>query len=89
MIALAHLEQGQRDAMEELRVALCEYVGALRHSGVSRDETLASIRALVTVPATPEGTLALTPVVREALAELTLRWCETEYDRLAEQPRAV
>ncbi|HEX4468299.1 MAG TPA: hypothetical protein VH080_02140 [Gemmatimonadaceae bacterium] len=83
LTALAHLEHGHRDAMEELRVAICEYVGALRRQGASRDDTLASIRALIATPATPEGGLALTPIVRDALAELTLQWCVAEYDRLA------
>ena len=69
--------------MEELRVAICEYVGALRRQGSSRDDTLASIRALIAAPATPDGGHALTPIVRDALAELTLQWCVAEYDRLA------
>ena len=81
--ALANLEHGHRDAMEELRVAICEYVGTLRRQGSSRDETLATIRVLIATPATPEGGVALTPIVRDALAELTLQWCEAEYDRLA------
>ena len=83
LTALGNLEHGHRDAMEELRVALCAYVGILRRSGSSREETMATIRSLITSPATPAGALALTPVVREALAELTLQWCEAEYDRLA------
>jgi hypothetical protein len=83
LIALAHLEHGHRDAMEELRLAICEYVGALRRQGSSRDDTLASIRALIAAPATPDGGQALSPIVRDALAELTLQWCAAEYDRLA------
>lgn len=81
--ALAHVEHGHRDAMDELRVAICEYVGTLRRQGSSRDETLATVRALIASPATPEGGVALTPIVRDALAELTLQWCAAEYDRLA------
>jgi len=80
--ALAHVEQGQRDAMEELRVALCEYVGVLRREGASREATLSNVRALIASPTTPDAALALTPIVREALAELTLQWCEAEYSRL-------
>jgi hypothetical protein len=80
--ALAQLEQGQRDGMEELRVALCGYVGALRSSGSSREATLAAVRAFVATPASPDGAMALTPIVRDALAELTLQWCAAEYDRL-------
>lgn len=84
-IALAHLEHGHRDGMEELRVALCAYVGALRRGGSTREATLAAVRAFVSTPATPDGAIALTPIVREALAELTLEWCAAEYDRLAEK----
>jgi len=80
--ALAHLEHGHRDAMEELRVALCEYVGALRREGSSREATLSSVRELVMAPASPDGALALPGIVRDALAELTLEWCAAEYNRL-------
>ena len=81
--ALGRLEHGQRDAMEELRVALCGYVGALRQEGWTREATLATVRTLIATPVTPDGAIALTPIVRDALAELTLQWCQAEYDRLA------
>jgi len=81
--ALGRVEEGQRDAMDDLRVALCTYVGTLRRDGLSREATLAGIRALIAAPATPVGGVSLTPVVRQALAELTLQWCEAEYSRLA------
>lgn len=80
--ALGRLEHGQRDAMDELREALCGYVGALRQEGWTREATLATVRALIATPVTPDGALALTPIVRDALAELTLQWCQAEYDRL-------
>src|SRR5213080_2469898 len=80
--ALANLEQGHRDAMEELRVELCAYVGHLREDGLTREEALDNVRSLIAAPATPDGALTLTPVVRDALAELTLQWCEEEYARL-------
>ena len=80
--ALGHLEHGHRDAMEELRVELCAYVGRLRHDGVTREAALENVRLLIAQPATPDGALALTPVVRDALAELTLQWCAEEYARL-------
>lgn len=83
LTALEHLERGHRDAMEELRVSICEYVGVLRRQGSSRDETFANVRLLITTPATEDGMVALTPIVREALTELTLQWCAAEYDRLA------
>jgi hypothetical protein len=81
--ALGRLEHGQRDAMDELREALCSYVGALRHEGWTREATLATVRTLIATPVTPDGAIALTPIVRDALAELTLEWCQAEYDRLA------
>lgn len=81
--ALGHVEHGHRDAMEELRETICAYVGALRREGQSREATLATIRQFVGTPVTPDGAIALTPIVREALAELTLEWCSVEYDRLA------
>jgi hypothetical protein len=87
--ALGRVEEGQRDAMDDLRVALCTYVGVLRREGLSRDATLAGIRTLIAAPATPGGAISLTPVVRQALAELTLQWCEEEYNRLAEEKREV
>lgn len=80
--ALARVEEGQRDAMEELRASLCVYVSALRKEGLSREATLAGVRSLIATPATPGGGAALTPIVRQALAELTLQWCEAEYNRL-------
>jgi hypothetical protein len=86
--ALAQVEQGQRDAMEELRVCLCSYVGALRREGVSREQTINAVRSLMSAPVTPDGAFALTPIVREALAELTLQWCTAEYDRLTGEETA-
>ena len=81
--ALGRLEHGQRDAMDELREALYGYVGALRQEGWTREATLATVRTLIATPVTPDGAMALTPIVRDALAELTLQWCQAEYDRLA------
>ena len=82
-LALGRLEHGQRDAMDELREALCGFVGALRHEGWTREATLATVRTLIAMPVNPDGADALTPIVRDALAELTLEWCQAEYDRLA------
>jgi hypothetical protein len=81
--ALGRLEHGQRDAMDELREALCGFVGALRHEGWTREATLATVRTLIAMPVNHDGADALTPIVRDALAELTLEWCQAEYDRLA------
>ena len=69
--------------MEELREALCAYVGALRRQGLTREATLEAVRSFVATPVTADGAYALTPVVRDALAELTQQWCGAEYDRLA------
>lgn len=80
--ALAHVEGGQRDALEELRVALCAYVSALGREGWSRDAVLQHIREMMAQPASPGGAYCLTPIVREALAELTLEWCRAEYARI-------
>ena len=80
--ALGRLEHGQRDAMDELREALCGYVGALRQEGWTREATLATVRTLIATPVTPDGVLALAPIGRDALAELTLQWCQAEYERL-------
>ncbi|HKN69111.1 MAG TPA: hypothetical protein VJW73_22680 [Gemmatimonadaceae bacterium] len=83
MSALGRLEHGQRDAMDELRESLCGFVGTLRQEGWTREATLATVRTLIATPVTPDGAVALTPIVRDALAELTLEWCQAEYDRLA------
>jgi hypothetical protein len=81
--SLSRVEAGQRDALEDLRVALCTYVGVLGRLGLSRDDVLASVREIVREPASPGGAISLTPIVREALAELTLEWCRAEYARIA------
>jgi hypothetical protein len=83
--ALGRVESGQRDALEELRSALCGYVEILRREGGTRDAVLSHIRELMAQPATPGGALSLTPIVREALAELTLEWCRAEYARVASE----
>jgi hypothetical protein len=80
--ALGRLESGQRDALEELRVALCAYVGVLGREGWTGDAVLSHVRELMMTPATPAGAVSLTPIVREALTELTLEWCRAEYARL-------
>jgi hypothetical protein len=81
--ALGRVENGQRDALDELRTTLCGYVEALRRGGASRDAVLTHIGEVIAQPATPGGMLALTPTVREALTELTLEWCRAEYARIA------
>ena len=76
--ALRDLERGERDSMEGLRLALCRVVRALRSNGMASDEIMAEMRDLVTRPVTPQGH-RVPPIAREALVELTLRWCAEEY----------
>jgi hypothetical protein len=79
--ALGRLEQGERDALEEVRLALCPLIAALRADGKSYDSIVESVRALVSSPTTPEGEFGLHPAAREALVELSVQWCANEYGR--------
>ena len=79
--ALRDLELGERDAMERLHDALCRFVAAQRSAGRTCGEVVAEVRGIVGEPATPQGARKIPSVAREALAELTLRWCEEEYAR--------
>ena len=78
--ALAALERGERDALESVQAALCAHVNALRVAGFSRNDVLEEVRKLVTTPATDAGSRAMPVLAREALADLSLRWCAEEYD---------
>jgi hypothetical protein len=82
MGALECLERSERDALDELQHAVCRYVTALRDAGVSAAETTELVTAIVTAPATREGSFAMIPAVRAALVELAVGWCVTEYGRL-------
>ena len=79
--ALEAFERGERDTIEALRLALCRYVHALRAAGTAVEDVLSEMRELVTRPQTPHGATKVPPIAREALAELTLRWCSDEYER--------
>ena len=79
--ALRDFELGERDSMERLHDALCRFVATLRGAGKSCDAVVADVRSLIATPATAEGASKLPAIAREALAELTLRWCEEEYAR--------
>ena len=78
--ALAWCERGERDSLELLQQALCAFVSARRRDGATRDSVLGEVRQLVGESFTPERISMLPAVTREALAELTLQWCEKEYD---------
>lgn len=79
--ALERVERGERNALTELREALCSYVGTLRSQGLTRELTVDTIRTLVRTPRTEEGSFGLLPTAREALVELSVQWCSEEYDR--------
>ena len=84
--ALERVERGERNALAELREALCGYVGTLRKQGLTRELTVDTVRTLVRTPRTEEGTFGLLPTAREALVELSVQWCAEEYDRVPQSP---
>ena len=77
--ALARLEQGERNALEGVRSALCPLIAALRADGTPYDSIVESVRTLVSRPTTPEAEFVLHPAAREALVELSVQWCAMEY----------
>jgi hypothetical protein len=79
--ALERLERSERDAVDELREAICGFVGSLRGEGASGEQVKEAVRALIATPASTEGALNLAPAVREALVELAVHWCSDEYDK--------
>jgi hypothetical protein len=79
--ALGRLEQSERDAFEEVRLALCALIAAFRADGMSYDAIVENVRALISTPTTPEGAYTLLPAAREALVELSVQWCSEEYSR--------
>ena len=81
LTALSHLERSERNALEEVRTALCRFIGSLRAGGASYESVIDIVRGLVTVPATADGSSTLHPSAREALVELSLNWCANEYER--------
>lgn len=78
--ALRRVEQGERDSLEELRAALCGFVGALRGEGSSREAAIEAVAELVMAPASPAGETNLSASAREALVELTTHWCAEEFN---------
>lgn len=81
MQALRDLELGERDAMERLHDMLNQFVAVRRSAGRTCQEAAAEVREIIAQPATPQGARKIPPVAREALAELTERWCEEEFAR--------
>lgn len=79
--ALGRLEQSERNALEEVRLALCALIGAFRAHGMPYDAIVETVRALISTPTTPEGAYTLLPAAREALVELSVQWCSEEYAR--------
>lgn len=86
--ALRLVERCESDALDGLQSALCAYVGALAAEGLSAELVTAEVRALVAAPAAPDDAEQMSPTVREALMELALAWCGTEYARSREAARA-
>jgi hypothetical protein len=82
--ALARVERGERDGLEELHKASCAFVAALRKEGATKEQILDEVRQVAASPVTPEGASKIPPIAREALAELTLRWCTDEYGRIGD-----
>ena len=79
--ALHGLEMGARNSIEALHDALCAYVHARRRDGDSVQSVLAQVRELVTQPVTSEGGTKVSALAREALIDLSLRWCADEFAR--------
>ena len=78
--ALARVERGERNALEELRDVICNFVRALRVDGASKSDAVEAVRVLVSAPATQDAGPGLRQPAREALVELTTHWCASEYE---------
>jgi hypothetical protein len=78
--ALARVERGERNALEELRGVLCTFVRALRDDGASREDAIEAVRVVVSTPATQDAGPELRQPAREALVELSTHWCAAEYE---------
>lgn len=78
--ALQRVEQGERDSLDELRSALCPFVGAMRATGVDKETVIRIVSELIMTPASPAGESNLRAPAREALVELSSHWCADEFD---------
>ena len=79
--ALGRMERGERNALDEMREALCALVGALKANGATREQTTEEVRRIITEPVTTEGSFRLLAPAREALIELSLYWCSEDFSR--------
>lgn len=77
--ALRRVEQGERDSLEELRSALCSFVGALRAEGFDKTRATQVVAELIMTPTEPAGETNLQAPAREALVELSTHWCAEEF----------
>ena len=77
--ALGRMEQGERNALEGMREALCAYVTALKADGATREQATEEIRRIVSQPVT-DGAFRLLPPAREALVELSIYWCSEAFE---------
>lgn len=76
--ALRAVEEGQRDSLDTLRDAICNYLTALRAEGLSKDVALERVRSVIAEPASDEPGWLL-PAAREALMDLAMYWCSEQY----------
>ena len=79
--ALGRMERGERNALDEMREALCAFVSALKSDGATREQATEEVRRIITEPVTAEGGFRLLGPAREALIELSLYWCSEEFAR--------
>ena len=77
--ALARLERGERNALDELRDAVCAFVLALRTNGTSREDAIEAVRAAMSQPSGSGDEYSILPPAREALVELSVHWCADQY----------
>jgi hypothetical protein len=77
--ALARLERGERNALDNLREAVCAFVLALRTSGSSREAAVEEVRTVMSQPSGSGTEHSILPPAREALVELSTHWCADQY----------
>jgi hypothetical protein len=78
--ALGAVESGDRNSLERMRGALCAYVHALRDDGASKEQVIEIIRSIVATPTTASARFGLLHPARVALVELSVSWCDEEYE---------
>ncbi len=78
LAALALVERGERNSLDNLRDAVCTYLTVLKAGGCSKDDALERVRALIATPVSPDPSWLL-PTAREALMDLAMHWCTQQY----------